>query len=159
MSTDDGLPEVTLKRNRANFGTYSWQGQAPQYDQLGEPGEIRYQRFFDGWALTAPGKATIDTLLHYDEDGNLDGILNTYPYGARENDGRKLDDPGEVCLTIRPDHDMDVIRPLMDEAQRRWGVTIGFSSGVRLAIGDSTAHTTVGALTDGNRRQARLPKL
>ena len=86
VSKDDPYdqPEVTIERNRARFGTFSWQGQAPQYDQLGPPGEIVYRRYFDGRPLIGEGKATIDTLLHYDERGHLDGILNTYPYGAAE---------------------------------------------------------------------------
>jgi hypothetical protein len=126
MSKDDGYnqPELTLQRNRLRYGTFSWMGQAPQYDQLGEPNELRYQRFYDGTPLVGNAeKAVIDTLLHYDEWGNLDGILNTFPLGARNADGSKLDDPGNSAIMIRPDQDTPDggVRELLEnEALRRW---------------------------------------
>jgi hypothetical protein len=83
MSKDDGLPDIVIEHNWSRYGVFSWQGQAPQYDQLGPPGEIVYRRYFDGKALDSNAKATIDTPLHYYDDGHLDGIVNTFPFGKR----------------------------------------------------------------------------
>jgi hypothetical protein len=177
VSKDDpyGLPEVIIEHNRARFGVFSWQGQAPQYDQLGPPGEIVYRRYFDGRPLDGKGKAIIDTLLHYDDRGYLDGILNTYPFGAANADGSKLDDPGDVTLTLRPDVDTPgggVRALLVADALRRWpDITVEVEVEVELdrtilATGPLDGTVIVpepgihGVPVDGNRRiMGRLPNL
>lgn len=153
MSND---PEAIIRHNRMKFGTFSWQGQAPQYDQLGSPGEIVYRRFTDDWVGSTVGPGTvIDTLLHYDEQGYLEGILNYYPHGAVERDGRVLDAPGGVNITLRPDAGPSVSRTLLAEARRRWNV-VGETPLMFCAGANPASSTTVGRLLeDGNRRIAR----
>lgn len=171
MSDPYNTPSWTLAINRHRFGTFSWSGQAPQYDQLGPPGEIVYWRYFDGKPLTGEGKATIDTLLHYDDQGYLDGILNTFPYGARNNDGSKLDDPGAVAITIRPDVDTPTggVRGLLvTEALRRWPtITVESEAvldpGVIRLVSDGTVTVPEPGIhsvpLDGNRRISRTSDL
>ena len=145
-----------IRWNRFKYGTFSWMGQAPQYDQFGEPG-ITYRRFVDDWATSTVGDNTIiDTLLYYDASGGLTGILNTYPYGAIERDGRVLDGPGNVSITLHPQAEPRVKQELIAEAQRRWP-KIDCNTEVQYCLGASgVTTTTVGALIDGNRRIARL---
>jgi len=96
---------------REQHGTYSWEGQRWQYDQLGPPGEIVYHRF-------SIESTPIDTLLHYDERGTLDGILNTYPQG--HFDGIWTEQSGNVNTFERPGLGGKVADQLMAEAARRW---------------------------------------
>lgn len=154
-------PEYTITRNRWRFGTFSWQGQAPQYDQLGEPGEIVYRRYSAGGSVTSTlGSLTwIDTLLYYDEQGYLAGILNYYPFGAVEHDGVELEKPGNVNMFVRPDVDDDkmVSRAMFTESQRRWNVRA--ETPIRATVGTDTFTTTGGAFLDGNQRIVRLSDL
>ena len=145
-------PRLLIASNRMKFGVFSWQGQCPQYDQLGDPGEIVYRRYFDN-------AIPIDTLLYYDKQGFLAGILNTYPVGAIVSGGKMLEKPGNVNMFVRPDVDDDlaVTRALLAESKRRWN--LGSETPLRLAIGTDTAYTTAGAVIDGNRRMLRLSDL
>jgi hypothetical protein len=122
-STD---PDIIIQSNRDRFGTFSWQGQALQYDQLGEPDSIVYRRYMEAKAFAEKGggPATIDTLLYYDEFGVLAGILNTYPYGAVGS--RWIEEPGNVNTFTRPGANRGIGVPgavhdrLMADARRRW---------------------------------------
>lgn len=146
-------PRITIEANRRRFGTFSWQGQSPQYDQLGPAGGIVYRRFKEG-------PAYVDTLLHYDEAGNLDGILNTYPTGGVGPTGVVLERPGDVNIFTRPDvesHRVATARvagALMAEAERRWKVK--GETPTRWVDGDTTVDpgSVGGSLggIDGNRR-------
>lgn len=154
-------PDYLIQSLRGRFGTFSWQGQALQYDQLGAPDEIVYRRFTDDFVNSTVGRDTVtDTLLYYDEQGHLAGILNHYPYGAVEHDGTVLEKPHNVNLFIRPDVDGSgnmVAKRLFDESQRRWNVNA--ETPMRIAVGTDTVHTMAGAFIDGNRRIARLSDL
>lgn len=153
-------PAHLIAYNRSRYGTYSWKGQALQYDQRGPAGEIVYQRFGEGKLFSdGPGPigmVLIDTLLSYDERGLLAGILNYYPQDIFNPDGTQLEKAGNVCLTLRPDHELGcstwVATGLVDEAERRWQinpeaqVTV-WKSGVPVA-------TTMGSIGDGGHRSS-----
>lgn len=114
----DGLPRHTIEANRRRFGTFSWQGQAPQYDQLGPKGEIVYRQFFDNGV-------PINTLLAYDPQwGQLIGFLNHYPYEVVDGAGQNLQRAQSVNMFLHPDlSNQDrkaLFKVLMDDAKRRW---------------------------------------
>jgi hypothetical protein len=120
-------PDYTIERLRDRFGTFSWQGQALQYDQLGPSGEIVYRRYVeDNPRSTVEQGTLIDTLLFYDEQGVLAGILNHYPYGAIEKNGNELEKPHSANTFARPGTDEDAINAaLVAEAKRRWPTVRG----------------------------------
>jgi hypothetical protein len=112
-------PDAIIRTFRSRYGTYSWQGQALQYDQFGPPNEIVYRRFM--------ADEPVDTLLYYDEQGILAGVLNTYPEG--HFDGQWIEQPGNVNTFVRPVLAEGVHKLLLTEAKRRWkvaGETIAF---------------------------------
>lgn len=117
----DDQPRATIESNRMRFGMFSWEGQAPQYDQLGEPGSVVYRRYTEGQATW------VDVLLHYDHQGRLDGIFNTYPFGAASHGGEVLEKAGSSNAFIRPDvADPDALyQSLLAEGRRRWPLIRG----------------------------------
>lgn len=177
----EGVPRLTVENNRMRYGMFSWQGQAMQYDQLGPPNEIVYRRYHEGQATF------VDCLLHYDKAGKLDGILNTYPFGAQSPDGMVTEHPGSVNAFIRPDvADQDGLYKLMlTDARRRWpdigedvdfekqrSTEVRFGPGTGMHKDDLDARDALrrtvrmaggpapmrGDGTDGNRRISRLKR-
>lgn len=145
MSDD---PRITIDLNRLRFGTYSWQGQAPQYDQLGPPNEIVYRIFEKGY---------VNALLSYDENGQLVGILNHYPHDVVSG-GTVLEKAGNVNTFVRPDATPAVHQRLLRECMRRWHVTE--DTEVEFCVGASGQRWSVrDLLEDGNRRITRLRSL
>lgn len=150
------MPNYTIASNRWRFGTFSWQGQAPQYDQLGQPGEIVYRRYVEDIANSSVMMGTpVDTLLYYDEHGHLAAILNHYPAGAIEKDGNQLEAPGNVNTIIRPDAP-ETREVLIAEARRRWPTC---NDEIVIGMGPNALRGTVtipvslgGGIQDGNRR-------
>jgi hypothetical protein len=149
-----GDPKITIAMARARYGVFSWQGQAPQYDQMGPAGGVVHHRYYDG---TWPDLRVADTLLFYGDRGHLTGILNYYPQDCYERDGTLLEKAGNVNLFVRPDIDHDHLAPVMiAEARTRWPDIQG-ETPVALTIGN---HTTRGPLDtfDGQHRIAKLTR-
>lgn len=108
-------PEITIQNARRTHGMFSWEGQALQYDQRNDPNTIVYQRFNDGQTTW------VDCLLHYNDKGLLDGILNTYPYGTWDTEtGLQTEIPGATNTFVRPGAPASVRQALVAEAKRRW---------------------------------------
>lgn len=115
-------PRTLIDSLREQHGMFSWEGQRLQYDQLGPPGEIVYQRYEDGSA--------VDVLLYYSPPdpkgrGRLIGILNHYPDGASNiASGEMLEPVGSCNVFIHPTFNQDdsVLQVLWTEARRRWNV-------------------------------------
>lgn len=104
---------------------YSWESQAKQYAESGEPGLTLEQHMvevgtgievFDVPAdLAGPGVSVVDCLLLRDEVGSLIAILNHY-------DGKNpLEAVDAVNLWVRPDRQCQGIGKMMvREAMQRW---------------------------------------
>ena len=104
---------------------YSWASQEAQYAKYG-PAGINFEQHmvscttgeevFDILPILAgPDITVIDCLLHRDEHGRLDGILNHY-------DGKNpLEDQHALNVWVRPDSRRQGIASLLvQEAKRRW---------------------------------------
>lgn len=121
--SDYNLPRTTIEHNRRKYGVFSWQGQAPQYDQLGPKGEIVYRQFVEYGNV-------INTLLAYDpEYGYLSGILNHYPYEVVDTQhrgdqlkGDVLQTAGSVNIFAHPgvSNSRTLRDQLLAEAKRHW---------------------------------------
>lgn len=148
MADHSSDPDLIIEAQRQRFGTYSWQGQTLQYDQIGEPDSIVYRRFTEALAADRSGPAIIDTLLYYDEEGKLAGILNTYPLGAVGD--RYIEEPGNINTFIRPGMPEAVHDRLIADANKRWTglAEVDLAEGARAFGGE-----------DGNRRFSRMPDL
>lgn len=91
-----------------------WESQARQYEQSGPPG-ITYFRG-DLTDMEPIGKVYVDCLLHYGEDGTLDGILNHYPM-----DLPPFEKAGAFNVWVREDRRRTgIARRLFAEGCRRW---------------------------------------
>jgi hypothetical protein len=157
-------PDYVIARLRQRHGTYSWQGQALQYDQFGPPGEIVYRRFFGDQGLP------VDTLLAYDDEGDLAGVFNFYPQGGpMDIDGTVLEQPGNANSFIRPDLEErepgKLYEQLRAEAHRRgWPVAEDNKTQFVTADGTPAGEYRPGQPSpnggiDGNRRISRLRKM
>src|SRR6516165_6204371 len=89
-------PRVTIS---AAF-CYSWEGQAHQYFNTGEPTSIRYERYYACEEDREGFGPPVDCLLHFDERGLLVAMLNHYPKG----EAGELEQAGNVNLWVRPSH-------------------------------------------------------
>lgn len=162
----DGLPRTTIEMNRRRFGTFSWQGQAPQYDQLGPKGEIVYRQYFDGGY-------PINTLLYYDNThGQLIGFLNHYPYEvAQQGPGDPLQTAQSANVFLHPDltgTEADrLFKKLVAEGKRRWPQMVepdmnplnNTEFSIKKPVFDQGHNTGLQAgspLMDGNRRASRI---
>ena len=88
----------------------TWESQASQYAQRGEPG-IRYERH-------TVGSWPIDCLLYRGPSGYLFGILNHYPV-----DCPPYEKAGNINFWVRPDQRRRGIgTKLILEARRRWEI-------------------------------------
>lgn len=112
----------------------TWESQATQYPSTDEPG-IRYFRGEIG------GGRWVDCLLHYEDTGELTGILNHYPQRIPP-----YEQEGAVNLWVRPDRRRQGIAfRLAVEALERWDLRDDrqrFSS-----VGVEFARSTLSRLT------------
>ena len=150
----DRDPQYVMARLRAQFGLYSWEGQALQYPQRGEPGEMVYQRYAEDNPESSVQLGTwIDCLFYYDEEGYLTGVLNHYPYGAFDkHTGQEIDKPNTSSTFVRPGETAEEVRAILTkEAVKRWGPEAAEQSPwPRPDIVLSNSRNL-----DGNRRQGR----
>ena len=93
---------------------YSWDSQAVQYAEVGK----EFGTPFSIVLFVPVGPDIIHCLLHYDETGKLDGILNHYP-----NDIPPWEDAGNFNVWVRPDSFRAGIgKALVAEADRLWNL-------------------------------------
>ena len=108
LHLDVSIPQILFL-----IGTYSWEHQAKQYAKEGPPG-ISY---FKGVLPRFEGKH-IDCLLFRDENGELLGILNHYPFHFAESEA-----PGDFNVWVHPDYWRQGIgKKLLDEGYRRYNL-------------------------------------
>lgn len=107
-------------------GAFSWASQAEQYQKFGQPG-LSYEAHYVSMVTQDevfpvhdeldddPTVTKIDCLLHRDEGGLLDGILNHY-------DGKNpLEQRDAINVWVRPDSQRrGIATDMVREAKRRW---------------------------------------
>jgi len=93
---------------------YSWESQARQYAETGEPG-ISYERHYAGQNDREGEGPAVDCLLARNHKGQLIGILNHYPTDS------VLEQAGNVNVWVHPDaQKRGVATALINEARKLW---------------------------------------
>lgn len=94
---------------------FTWDSQVVQYPHRGDPG-VSY------FAGELSDGRVVDCLLHRDDKGILQGILNYYREGVDWGPDEK---PGNVNLWVKPGRERRGIgTELVQDAVRRWGVSL-----------------------------------